>query len=622
MSAYGVVLDPPAVITGRTQLDLNDGAIGVGGPSSGTAIDWGDAAVKQYLAEQQYGEGAVSFRVPNRVITIPLLIGAEGTSTVAEEEEARRKLNGKVALLQRQGGVLLRQRPGHEPLYADIMNATLTLPDVYGETGGVEPNTVLKLEVLPDFYGEEITLDAIEQTGQVVAVLQESAAQAVIKGDYPARTRIVLSEKAKHDQKGALWGLRSTFFDAAASAALFFDAKDMTPINGASVVVSGGTFSGEGMELAEPEAGIWHPFMTTDLAAGPTQLSHIGSYRIVARVWAEATDQQMRLAWSTDDATVSTLNAQQSVVGGEEFSIIDLGEIRLQTPPVGEHWWRGVFQVNGSGTPVIVDRVWLQPVDDGAGKLRATAIPTSSLLSPTKPATRAANNGAGTGEWGLLKWALEAGGFCVVSLSGSGLSSPFLQLSHFGFAIPETAIIKGIELVSAAPRIQGKGTASIALQLYKALALAGTAKPGIGGPTDLWGTTWTPAQINATGFGIGVKLSGVSGSITALTPGAVELRVYYSYSASALPEDAVLYSERSSEIRFDGCYREDTTSGAYVRVSEETGDLPRLPPSGLEGRPVELFLKNSRGELDGAGDPGIDAIQAQVIYRPCYIGRI
>jgi hypothetical protein len=619
--SFTLVLDPPAAISGRVELDLNEAGL----QTTSAGVDFGEASIKAYLAEQQYGEGAVSFRVPNRVITIPLMLGAGVTDSlagdIAEEEEVRRKLNEKIALLQRQGGVLLRQRPGHEPLYADIVTASLTVPDVYGETGGVEPNTVLKCECLPDFYGEEITLDPLEEDGQIVAVLQESGSQAAIKGDYPARTRIVLTEAAKADQRGALWGLRSTFFDATPTSALFFDAKDMTPINGATVVPKEGTFSGEAIELAASEAGVWHPLMTTDLSAGPDELTHVGSYRVAARVWAPVVGEQVRLVWSADDATAPTTNAAQAVRGGEEFSIVDLGEIRLQRPPIGEHWWRGVLQVNSPGGAVVVDRLWLQPVDDGAGKLRATGTPTSTLLSPDSIGKYIEGEGAGHA------WTVHTEAWAEVGFLESLEASQELVI-HSPFALPEGVTIRGIKVEVAIQAAFNGTPVDVTLgattQSHPTTGL--TSHLVYGGSTDLWGKAWTAADINEATFGPRLKVTNPKaendpGGALLLKEG-VRVTVYYSYSAGGLPEDAILYSERHSEIRFDGCYREDTTTEAYVRVSEETGDLPRLPPSGLEGRPVEVFLKNSRGLLDGDTDAAIDALQAQVIYRPCYIGRI
>ena len=174
MSKYIATLDPPSVAIGRVELPLNAGAIAIDGNKG---IDWGDSEIKAYLAEQQFGEAPTDYRVPNRVVTIPLLLGAGEHHTEAEsiaaQETAREHLRQKVALFQRQGGVLMRERSNGSPVYADIVNATLHLPDVYGERG-VEPEVMLKLECLPDFYGEEVTLDAVEQTGQIATVRDEA----------------------------------------------------------------------------------------------------------------------------------------------------------------------------------------------------------------------------------------------------------------------------------------------------------------------------------------------------------------------------------------------------------------------------------------------------------------
>jgi hypothetical protein len=690
--SWSVVLDPAAAIDGRTALDLNDGALSV----DHAGIDWGESAIKAFMAEQRFGETPSDYRVPNRIVTIPMGIGMEiapggPVEDEALEELARRRLQQKVGLLQRQGGALLRQRaaavptvfkgsfkPGStyslndvvqvetkeyrslasgnkahlpteslgewweawawtSPLYADIVNASLTLPDVWGETGSVEPGVVLKLECLPDFYGDEIELDAVEQRGQIVAVLEEGKAPAVIKGDYPARTRIVLTEKGSggnHNQKGLLWGLRSTHYDSAASAALFYDAYLLTPINGATIEEPGSGFSGNWIHLHEPQVGIWHPFLHTDLVSGAVPLSHLGSYRMWARV-LPVQGSELRLAWSVDDAAAVTYNP--AVVLGasiDEGAMVDLGEIRIDKPPVGDPWWRGVLQVKalpGVGG-ISVDRIWLQPIDDGAGKLRATSAPTSTLLGPSKePATGESNNTLHAGKAWTTPTNIQAGnpsgGWAQVAFAGPAETSQALVAKAMGFALPTGVTIKGIAVTLGGAT--ESGPLSLSARMLKAGALVGAERSGaaisgtntLGGPADLWGTTWTPAQINEAAFGVATWLtSSGSGFFTVDT---VTIRVYYSYSAGAISADAVLYSNRKSEIRFDSGLRQDVNTNAYIPVSELTGDLPRLPPSGLEGRPAELFVKNSRGLLvPGAEDEAQDKIQAQVIYRPCYIGRI
>ena len=80
-------------------------------------------------------------------------------------------------------------------------------------------------------------------------------------------------------------------------------------------------------------------------------------------------------------------------------------------------------------------------------------------------------------------------------------------------------------------------------------------------------------------------------------------RSYDNFQVSALPStsttsDAVTFASRSTQLTTDGHYRLDAGGTAYGPVSVQTGDLPRLPVAGLEGRTTEVFIKASRGDFD------------------------
>lgn len=143
-----VVIDPVEVATGRTELVLHQNIdnpirIGPDGP------DWGEAAIQAYMSEQRVGEVPVDYRIPNRQVRIPLLLGASGAAGFAA---ARTQLQQKVGLLWSEGGWLAR-----DTLYADVVNASLVLPDVLG-LYSVEADVILTLECLPDFYGVEVEI--------------------------------------------------------------------------------------------------------------------------------------------------------------------------------------------------------------------------------------------------------------------------------------------------------------------------------------------------------------------------------------------------------------------------------------------------------------------------------
>ena len=114
--------------------------------------------------------------------------------------------------------------------------------------------------------------------------------------------------------------------------------------------------------------------------------------------------------------------------------------------------------------------------------------------------------------------AVDDGGIARADLSCTGAYSGrsfYLDSTGHGFTIPAGATINGI-LVEV-KRYAGSTQSAIydvTLRILKAGAPVGTDKaagsywsatPGYtsyGGAADLWGTTWTPAQVNASGFGI------------------------------------------------------------------------------------------------------------------------
>lgn len=92
--------------------------------------------------------------------------------------------------------------------------------------------------------------------------------------------------------------------------------------------------------------------------------------------------------------------------------------------------------------------------------------------------------------------------------------------------------------------------------------------------------------------------------------------------------DEAIYADKTMEARTDGVFREDSIGGPYNPVGIVTGDLPRIPPSGLENRPVELLVKPTRGSIvqasNASPDPdasATDTFTVTVKYRPSYMFR-
>ncbi len=100
----------------------------------------------------------------------------------------------------------------------------------------------------------------------------------------------------------------------------------------------------------------------------------------------------------------------------------------------------------------------------------------------------------------------------------TGATSQYLRGRDYGFAIPTNATVTGIQVTIGRKATQtgGNGTRDIVVSLFKGgTGVVGDNKADTatdwptsvgavtyGATNDLWGTTWTPAQINAAGFGV------------------------------------------------------------------------------------------------------------------------
>jgi parallel beta-helix repeat protein len=161
----------------------------------------------------------------------------------------------------------------------------------------------------------------------------------------------------------------------------------------------------------------------------------------------------------------------------------------------------------------------------------------TTLPSTTGTTTPATNAGTGTNVSviGSADWAnpgfitADDISYASATLSGSILSSGYLEGTNYGFAIPVDAAISGIMVTigrhESGTRPDYLDVRDSTVKLLKAGVLTGNNKAATGtewpttsataaiyGTTaDLWGTTWTPADINDNNFGVALSvISGVN----------------------------------------------------------------------------------------------------------------
>jgi hypothetical protein len=397
---FGLVLDPPEAptISGRTMLNLNSGPIRV----DQAGIEWGDAIVTQFMAEQgRIGQAPVDYVIPNRTITIPLAVFTDEVSGVTYDQ-AKRQLQTKVARLQEEGGVLRRTTDtgAYSPIYADIVDAVLSFPDIWGETGQIEVNVRLTLTALPDFYGSEIVLDTVDTTkgagpggnpisAHFLQVLTRNSVQAPILGDHPARARIMVTSNGtpSTDFRAIFGGFRSRFYDPASTAALMYETSVLTPAAGATNSTPfAGASNGNVIQFLSLPPNIWTPVLTTDLS-GTGALTHKGTYRVFCRCRTNVGDVPggqtpptvLRLAWAVGQTVYQVINNPAQLPASANWYIVDLGQVSLQAAPVGSHYWRGTIQAYAPppSTPardIYLDALFFVPVDENSWFPTAPAV--------------------------------------------------------------------------------------------------------------------------------------------------------------------------------------------------------------------------------------------------------
>jgi hypothetical protein len=165
---------------------------------------------------------------------------------------------------------------------------------------------------------------------------------------------------------------------------------------------------------------------------------------------------------------------------------------------------------------------------------------TPTIVSgPSGPGNVTSNNAnAGTVIWNnAINALLSDNVYAVTAPSGSSYTYRLVS-DNFAFSIPAINTIDGIEvrvewLTSAA------GPADQEMRLNKAGVFSGTNKavgtaiPTVesvttyGSPTDLWGNTWTPADINAATFGAGLAVQFFSNPTKTVSIDQITITVYH-----------------------------------------------------------------------------------------------
>jgi len=175
-------------------------------------------------------------------------------------------------------------------------------------------------------------------------------------------------------------------------------------------------------------------------------------------------------------------------------------------------------------------------IESGKGKSVAALYPTPGLktfafhsqlsVGPENPTVAVNDPASGTQPWANPANAeVSDDTYATVTVTAppAGSLSVYLALSSFGLAIPLDATIFGIAMDVEAHFTSTGAGGILGLHLIKGGVVqpttqkldglgsygAGDAVVHYGGSTDLWNLPWSPAELNAAGFGVGLQIRAI-----------------------------------------------------------------------------------------------------------------
>jgi hypothetical protein len=418
------------------------------------------------------------------------------------------------------------------------------------------------------------------------------------------------------------------------TAALALEAEALTLAPGsASVALAGAT-----MVRNEALTNVQQAVLSSKIAATSKHLTHVGIRRVLARVYSSGIPLTWRLLWRPLGAAEWTENAEVKAYNSIGHTIIDLGEVRLPRAILGEQRWEFKLQARGEGEGAFtgyVDKIYPLPAE----QFVRLSTPNTTLLpeaSSNKPPATVENDAAG----GSVAWvnpgnAKVSDNVYATNAVGAALSN-YLKTKEHGFAIPGGRTITGIEVYVEAKATGGAFPTAYSdvlfseIRLLKAGVAVGSNKSNsgdrilpadkvykFGGPTDLWGTTWTVADINALTFGTRLQVDGQYDPASTASVDQVYVIVYYS---EATDESRVAFAGRKLELRSDGVLRQHITDEVWAPLAPDRGTfMPYAAPSGLEGRKLRGLVLPTESDLATlAESEKTNKITAVIRYRPAY----
>lgn len=648
-----------------SELDLIDAAAGL----DVIAHDYPAPKPRPVYATSIDTEGALlvaETAYDNRTISLTVECGTQAALVALQEV---------VALIGREGGTLTYTPPSgtastFELLTFDDFTAAFDL----GFTIAGRTEVRLAFVARPFANGATSTLtDRVETTAPALIFTETS-----IPGDVPALARLVIdNDQAGVDQGWMIWGVRSRNYSSAASAALLIQAEDLTTQGGSTKTAGATGASGSGSNVVRNTdlTTTFVSILSGQLSASSTYLSHVGTYRVFARVYCPTGNTgnvDVALEWAEGDFGRVTRNAITRYDSAWEgsFRLIDLGVVSLTAVLQGTQRWepRIIARSSVVGDEIDVDWLMFVPVDEASGEAsvvapRATAttfvvrdefahaagalagktLPTGGTWSGTGDAddfqatgsqvTRAtqadtaARLNVATSNYASVAVRCEVGLSLSDGLAGgvnAGIIARYVDANNHFRAFINDLGTTATQTFRVQKVVGGTSTTLATVTYPFGYASATTHRLLLMAlPSGQWYAFVTPKNtatdvLVASGQDADLATGGTlaTGRVGLVDfagsyPTTPPTRYYDNLAAWQPVADAACFAQQSMEVRWDGVIREDSAGAIWTPVSSYEGDLARIPVTGPENRTVETIVKFSRNPPGLGADSGTDDLSAR-----------
>lgn len=530
------------------------------------------------------------------------------------------------------------------------------------------PTLSVKLTCKPFWYGTEVVLSQVTGTTPVIATTVPS-----VPGDVPAEGRLIVTDNAGQQRRFVEWGAQSFYYDAATSLIIDSDNMVTSGYSGTQTTRTGAydpNASGNNVVRATIYATPFAVCSTGDQ-------THKGDFRVRARVYPGSSSVRVRLKWQVGDGPFrANPYASPPIVG--DFVEVDLGVISVPPVPQGTHRWVGIIEAYGLASDTIdVDSLFLIPVDDGYGRVRASVVyedpttfsarddfdtGTAGVLAGRVAPVGGTWAGAGSGtdfSWDpAFKWAYRQTNSEASDLSGRyetlgttnytnilvqaglrasagygsncqhGLIARYVDTNNWLMAGLNSSAGADTVSVFVRKRVAGTVTSLYQQQLYGFDMVSGYVSIRVLADTSgrwfLWVYVGNNAPSAPAAYGYDATLA-TGGALATGKVGMYDVNAsskaftrYIAGFMAAVPADpAAISTSQSLEVRSNTTIRENTAGTVWGRVPSYRGSRFFIQPAGDENRTTRVAVLARRIDLDAGASAGVsDSTHIQVAYTP------